>query len=198
MTGKPYTVSQNLYPRKGGFACLCKGRVHRVVFLVLVDGAGRLKGDAKEGRLQCVLAVKNHLDGEVSPPVHCSQRLHPQPPESKAKTSTCVLSLGVQTHDGGRHTSRSGVGFSLARSRWSRALGRETYGGFVVGEDGQGLLRALYRQVRRLLARRAASQTLMVGSDTRHSTPVPGVHSTTEGHLECTCCAEGGSDLRVG
>jgi hypothetical protein len=41
--------------------------------------------------------------------------------------------------------------------RWSRALGRGTYGGFVVGEDGQGLLRSLHRQVRRLLARRAAS-----------------------------------------
>ena len=26
-------------------------------------------------------------------------------------------------------------------------------------------------------------QTLMVGSDTRHFTPLHGVHSTTEGHL---------------
>jgi hypothetical protein len=26
-------------------------------------------------------------------------------------------------------------------------------------------------------------QTLMVGSNTRHSTPLHGVHSTTEGHL---------------
>jgi hypothetical protein len=41
--------------------------------------------------------------------------------------------------------------------RWSRALGRGTYGGCGVGEDGQGLLRTLHRQVRRLLARRAAS-----------------------------------------
>jgi hypothetical protein len=40
---------------------------------------------------------------------------------------------------------------------WSTALERGTYGGCVVGEDGQGLLRSLHRQVRRLLARRAAS-----------------------------------------
>jgi hypothetical protein len=53
--------------------------------------------------------------------------------------------------------SRSDVGFSMSRSRWSTALGRGTYGGCVVGDDGQGLLRTLHRQVRRLLARRAAS-----------------------------------------
>jgi hypothetical protein len=46
---------------------------------------------------------------------------------------------------------------SMPRSRWSRALGRGTYGGCVVGQDGQGLLCTLHRQVRRLLARRAAS-----------------------------------------
>jgi hypothetical protein len=64
--------------------------------------------------------------------------------------------------------SRSDVGFSMCRSTWSRALGRGTYGGCVVGEDGQGLLRTLHRQVRRLLARRAASpsQTLRAGSIT--------------------------------
>jgi hypothetical protein len=44
-----------------------------------------------------------------------------------------------------------------SRSRWSTALGRGTYGGCVVGQDGQGFLRTLHRQVRRLLARRAAS-----------------------------------------
>jgi hypothetical protein len=39
----------------------------------------------------------------------------------------------------------------------STALGRGTYGGCVVGQDGQGLLRTLKPHVRRLLARRAAS-----------------------------------------
>jgi hypothetical protein len=43
---------------------------------------------------------------------------------------------------------------SMSRSRWSTALGRGTYGGCVVGQDEQGLLRSLHRQVRRLLARR--------------------------------------------
>jgi hypothetical protein len=45
----------------------------------------------------------------------------------------------------------------MSRSTWSTALGRGTYGGCVVGEDGKGLLRTLHRQVHRLLARRAAS-----------------------------------------
>jgi hypothetical protein len=74
-------------------------------------------------------------------------------------------------------------------SRWSTALGRGTYGGCVVGQDGQGLLRTLHRQVRRLLARRAASPNPDGRFDTPHSTPLHGVHSTTEGHLGGTCCS---------
>jgi hypothetical protein len=66
---------------------------------------------------------------------------------------------------------------------WSRALGRGTYGGYVVGEGQQGLLRTLHLQVHRLLARRAASPNPDAGSNTPHSTPLHGVHSTTEGHL---------------
>jgi hypothetical protein len=34
-------------------------------------------------------------------------------------------------------------------------------------------------------------QTLMASSNTRHSTPLHGVHSTTEGHLGVYCCSEG-------
>jgi hypothetical protein len=44
----------------------------------------------------------------------------------------------------------------MSRSTWSRALGRGTYGGCVVEEDGYGLLRTLHRHVRRLLARATA------------------------------------------
>jgi hypothetical protein len=97
--------------------------------------------------------------------------------------------------------SRSDVGFSMSPSRWSRALGRGTYGGCVVGEDGQGLLRTLHRQVRRLLARRrAASQTLgwpVRAPRTPHRCPAStarrkdrlGVHLAwcSEGGLRCTC-----------
>ena len=73
--------------------------------------------------------------------------------------------------------SRLYVGFSMSRSRWSRALGRGTYGGCVVGQDGQGILRTLHRQVRRLLARRAASPN----PDGRFEhTPTP---------HRCDCCA---------
>jgi hypothetical protein len=74
--------------------------------------------------------------------------------------------------------SRSDVAACLGQ-RWSTALGRGTYGVRVVGLDGHGLLSTLRRQVRRLLARRAASPK----PSHRHSTPLPGVHSTTEGHL---------------
>jgi hypothetical protein len=71
----------------------------------------------------------------------------------------------------------------VSRSGWSRALGRGTYGGFVVGEDGQELFRTLYRQVRRLLARRAAFPPFD-GQFELHATPHRlGGHSTTEGHL---------------
>jgi hypothetical protein len=40
-------------------------------------------------------------------------------------------------------------------------------------------------------------QTLMVGSSTRHSTPLHGVHSTRRDTLECTCCSEGGGCVRA-
>jgi hypothetical protein len=70
------------------------------------------------------------------------------------------------------------VSVKMVKSAW-----RGTYGGCVIGEDGQGLLRTLHRQVHRLLARVPLLQTLMAGSNTRHSTPLHGVHSTTEGHL---------------
>jgi hypothetical protein len=63
-------------------------------------------------------------------------------------------------------SARAGQTLRMSRSRWSTALGRGTYGGCVVGEDGQGLLRTLLRQVRRLLARRAASP-----SQSGHPTP---------------------------
>jgi hypothetical protein len=85
---------------------------------------------------------------------------------------------------------------SMSRSRWSRALGRGTYGGCEVGQYGQGLLRSLHRQVRRLLARRAASPNPDGRSATR---PTP--HRCTaftarrRDTLECTCCSEGGSVL---
>jgi hypothetical protein len=66
----------------------------------------------------------------------------------------------------------------------STALGRGTYGGCVVGQGGQGVLRTIQPQVRSLLVRRAASpHPLTAGSNTPHSTPLHGVHSTTEGHL---------------
>jgi hypothetical protein len=90
--------------------------------------------------------------------------------------------------------SRSDVGFSMSRSRWSTALGWGTYGGCVVGQDGQEILRTLHRQVRRLLP---VVPLPLEAARTPHSTPLHGVHTTTEGHLECTCCSEAGSALRV-
>ena len=92
-----------------------------------------------------------------------------------------LVHTGHHAHDGG--SARAGqtlqhVSIKMVKSAWAG-----TYGGWVVGQDEQGLLLALHRQVRRLLARRAASPTLMVGSNTRHSTSLHGVHSTTEGHL---------------
>jgi hypothetical protein len=59
------------------------------------------------------------------------------------------------------------------------ALGRGTYGGCVVGQGGQGLLRTLHRQVSCALSKPWRSP----GSDTRRSTPLHGVHSTDT--LEC-------------
>jgi hypothetical protein len=66
-------------------------------------------------------------------------------------------------------------------------------GGCVVGEDGQGLLRTLHRQVRRLLASRAASPN----PDGRlEHTPTPHRYTAFTARrrdtLECTCCSEGG------
>jgi hypothetical protein len=56
--------------------------------------------------------------------------------------------------------------------------------GVVVGKDGQGLLCVLHRQVRRLLARRAACDHRGLDRvDTPTPHPLHGVHSTTEGHL---------------
>jgi hypothetical protein len=89
--------------------------------------------------------------------------------------------------------SRSDVGFSMSRSRWSTALGRGTYGGCVVGEDVQGLLRSLHRQVRRLLARGAASPN----PDGRFEHSYTASTARRRDTLECTCCSEGGSALRV-
>jgi hypothetical protein len=81
-------------------------------------------------------------------------------------------------------SARAGQTLQHVRSTRSTALGWGTYGGCVVGDDGRGLLLALRRQVRRLLARRCRfSKPLMVGSNNHHSTPPLGVHSTTQGHL---------------
>jgi hypothetical protein len=76
---------------------------------------------------------------------------------------------------------------AMCRSRWSRALGRGAYGGCVVGQDGQGLLRTLHRQVRSLPVRTHPStcDTATASTARRRDT------------LECTCCSEGGSALRV-
>jgi hypothetical protein len=71
-----------------------------------------------------------------------------------------------------------------------KALGRGTYGGYVVGQDGQGLLRTLHRQVRRLLARRAA----FFGRFARHRYTASTARRRDT--LECTCCSEDGSALR--
>jgi hypothetical protein len=100
-----------------------------------------------------------------------------------------LVHTGHHTHDGG--SARAGQRCSVSRARWSRALGRGTYGGCVVGEDGKGLLRTLHRQVRRLLARRAASPNLMVGSNTRpHHTAARRPHHDG-GTPWSTCCSEG-------
>jgi hypothetical protein len=88
---------------------------------------------------------------------------------------------------------------SMSRARWSTALGRGTHGGFVVGQAGQGLLRTLHRRVRRLLARRAASPNPDGWFECTHSTPTHGASTARRrATLECTCCSEGGSALRVG
>jgi hypothetical protein len=84
---------------------------------------------------------------------------------------------------------------AIVSPSWSRALGRGTYGGWVVGQDGEGLLRTLYAQVRRLLSR---FQPLMAGSNTRAlHTRCTASTARRRDTLECTCCSEGGSALRV-
>jgi hypothetical protein len=75
-------------------------------------------------------------------------------------------------------------------TRWSTALGRGTYGGFVVGQGGQGLLRNLYRQVRRLLASRAASPN-PDGRNSDHPTPHRCTASTAR-RRDTLECSEGG------
>jgi hypothetical protein len=93
------------------------------------------------------------------PPAHGTPRWLPLKPYSSAPVTHPPLSPQRSTSaHRTQHTrrwqceSRSDVGFSMSRSRWSTALGRGTHGGCVVGQDGQGLLRTLHRQVRRLLA----------------------------------------------
>jgi hypothetical protein len=69
-----------------------------------------------------------------------------------------LVHTGHKTHDGGGATAGQALGIrQIVSPRWSTALGRGTYGGCVVGQDGQGLLRSLKPQVHRLLACRAAS-----------------------------------------
>jgi hypothetical protein len=85
---------------------------------------------------------------------HHSHTRHP-PPLSPQRSASAYRTS--QTRGG---SARAGQTLGMQANvtpRWSRALGRGTYGGYVVGQDGQGLLRTLHRQVRRLLARRAAS-----------------------------------------
>jgi hypothetical protein len=86
--------------------------------------------------------------------------------------------------------SRSGVGFSMSQGGQERLGG--TYGGWVVGEDGQGLLLTLQPQVRRLLARRAAFPPLTAGSNTRTRHRCTASTARRRDTFECTCC------LRVG
>jgi hypothetical protein len=97
----------------------------------------------------------------VPPNPQLNATRHSQPSPTPSQSSTlreCTLDIihGHHAHDGGSARAGQTLG-SVSRSRWSRALGRGTYGGCVVGEDGQELLRTLHRQVHRLLARRAAS-----------------------------------------
>jgi hypothetical protein len=87
-------------------------------------------------------------------PAHCGAHSRHPPPLSHQRSASAHRAQHTRRW---QCESRSDVGFSMSRLRWSRALGRGTYGGCVVGQDGQGLIRTLHRQVRRLLARRAAS-----------------------------------------
>jgi hypothetical protein len=67
-----------------------------------------------------------------------------------------LVHTGHYIHDGGSARAGQALG-SACRAKMVNSAWAGTYGGFVVGQDGQGLLRTLHRQVRRLLARRAAS-----------------------------------------
>jgi hypothetical protein len=62
-----------------------------------------------------------------------------------------LVHTGHHTHDGGSARAGQTLGsaclIKMVNSAW-----RGTYGGCEVGQDGQGLLRTLHRQVRRLLA----------------------------------------------
>jgi hypothetical protein len=104
-----------------------------------------------------------------------------------------LVHIGHNTHDG--DSARAGQTLQHASPRWSRALGRGTYGGRVVGQDGQGLLRTLQRQVRRL----CSSCRFSKPSARTHATPHRYTASTARrmDTLECICCSEGGSALRV-
>jgi hypothetical protein len=86
--------------------------------------------------------------------LRCAVHSHHPPPLSPQRSASAYRTPYTRRW---QCESRSDVGCSMSRSRWSTALGRGTYGECVVGQDGQGLTRTLHRQVRRLLARRAAS-----------------------------------------
>jgi hypothetical protein len=91
-----------------------------------------------------------------------------------------------RTHDGG--SARAGVGLQHVSPRWSTALGRGTYGDCVVGQDVQGLLRTLHRQVRRMLAGRAASPNPDGRFDTLHNRYTASTEQRRD-TLECNRCS---------
>jgi hypothetical protein len=68
---------------------------------------------------------------------------------------------------------------SMSRSTWSTALGRGTYGGCVVGEDGQDSSALSTVRFAGCLPVVPLLQTLMVGSNTRHSTPLHAYTAST-------------------
>jgi hypothetical protein len=81
-----------------------------------------------------------------------------------------------------------GVGLQHVSPRWSTALGRGTYGDCVVGQDVQGLLRTLHRQVRRMLAGRAASPNPDGRFDTLHNRYTASTEQRRD-TLECNRCS---------
>jgi hypothetical protein len=114
-----------------------------------------------------------HVGCRRNPSLRRAIHSHHPPPLSPQRSTSAHRTLQTRRL---QCESRSDVGFSMSHQDGQQR------GFVVVGQDGQGLLRALHRQVRRLLARRAAPNP-DGGSDTPHSTPLHGVHSTTEGHL---------------